>query len=214
MTTIVAASDTHGLHREVVLPEGDVLIHCGDMTMYGEKPIYLDTFKWLCEQTSKFKHVICILGNHDKYHQYWLDLVKTCDKTNFHYLENSGIELDGIKYYGCPNVSNLPRWAFNDTTDPTCWERIPDEVEVLISHSPPYRILDEVWQYGSKKLRLRVDELMNKNLKVNVFGHTHEDGGKKMTLTSPNIKREVLFVNAAICDIRYKATNPPMQFEV
>ena len=29
-------SDTHGLHRGVAVPRGDILIHCGDITNTGE----------------------------------------------------------------------------------------------------------------------------------------------------------------------------------
>ncbi len=32
---IVCISDTHSMHREIVVPDGDMLIHAGDLTMKG-----------------------------------------------------------------------------------------------------------------------------------------------------------------------------------
>lgn len=31
----VILSDSHGLHRSVRVPDGDILIHCGDLTGHG-----------------------------------------------------------------------------------------------------------------------------------------------------------------------------------
>lgn len=207
---IVAISDTHGLHRQLELPEADMLIHCGDITMRGEWNIYNDFLNWIQDQKVKYKHIIVICGNHDHFHQQFVSMLNS---TGVIYLENWSKVIEGIKFYGCPNVSNLQRWAFDDSRDPTCWERIPDDVEVLVCHSPPLNILDEVWHYGSKKLLDRVNILAEKQLKVMVFGHCHDDGGKQMIYTNKS-GRDVKFVNAASCDVNYKATNPPMLFEV
>jgi len=35
VTRIVAISDTHNQHDEIELPEGDILVHCGDFTNTG-----------------------------------------------------------------------------------------------------------------------------------------------------------------------------------
>lgn len=60
---IVCISDTHGMHRRLRIPPGDVLVHAGDITMGGEKAVMLDFDKWLGELPHKHKVVIC--GNHD-----------------------------------------------------------------------------------------------------------------------------------------------------
>lgn len=214
MLRIVALSDTHSLHRKVDLPEGDVLIHCGDWTYRGEEDIYLDAFEWLKEQSAKYKHIICIMGNHDFKHKYFVNLIANSGISNIHYLENSDITIDGIKFYGLPNVSNLHRWNFNDDKDFTCWARIPDDVEILISHTPPLHILDESEHYGSGALREHIDyRLLNNKLKVNVFGHCHKDAGRQVEVINDE-GRHVLFVNASICDIEYEATNKPMVIEI
>jgi len=211
---MVAISDTHELENEIDLPDGDILIHCGDWTYRGSEKAYLKAFNWFCEQSKRFKHTIFIMGNHDFSHNYFINLFKNANIPNIHYLENSSIEIEGMKFYGCPNVSGLPRWNFNDDKDFTCWSRIPDDVEILISHTPPLHILDESEHYGSAALREHIDyRLLNKNLKVNVFGHCHRDAGKQIEITNDD-GRNVLFVNASICDIEYKATNKPVVIEV
>jgi Icc-related predicted phosphoesterase len=59
----VAVSDTHGLHRKVTVPSGDVLLHTGDFTDVGQPEQVADFHKWLAEQPHAFK--IVIAGNHD-----------------------------------------------------------------------------------------------------------------------------------------------------
>jgi len=64
---VVAISDTHGLHRGVALPRGDILVHCGDFTNCGEPSQVRDLALWLLEQKEAcgFQHVVVIAGNHD-----------------------------------------------------------------------------------------------------------------------------------------------------
>lgn len=207
---VVAVSDTHELEQQLDLPEADMLIHCGDLTYKGSWSAYMKCLNWFQDQQKKFKHIICICGNHDFNHKEFASMLKDIGVI---YLENSGATIEGIRFYGCPNVSNLPKWNFNDDKDPTCWDRIPDDVEVLITHSPPIDFLDEIWHYGSSKLRKRVDDLMEKKLKVNVFGHCHADGGKQMILKNKE-GRDVRFVNCAICSVDYKAVNPPILIDI
>lgn len=62
------------------------------------------------------------------------DLLKNCL-----YLEDSGIELYGLKFYGTPWQPEFCRWAFNLPRGTAClekWNLIP-ECDVLITHTPP-----------------------------------------------------------------------------
>src|SRR5215207_816279 len=61
----VALSDTHGRHRSIRLPKGDVLLHAGDVSYYGKKEEVLDFLNWFSAQ--KFRYKIFIAGNHDFY---------------------------------------------------------------------------------------------------------------------------------------------------
>jgi len=60
---LVLISDTHGCHRRLTLPAGDVLIHAGDFTNMGHLPDAKDFNEWLGEQT--FTHKLCVFGNHE-----------------------------------------------------------------------------------------------------------------------------------------------------
>merc|ERR1711959_522536 len=60
---VVACSDTHGKHRDVTVPEGDVFIHAGDFTEFGKEEDVLDFNEWLGELPHKHKFVIN--GNHE-----------------------------------------------------------------------------------------------------------------------------------------------------
>jgi len=55
---VVLISDTHGAHRRVTLPPGDILIHAGDMTNVGELAQFCDFNEWVGEQPFKHKNVL------------------------------------------------------------------------------------------------------------------------------------------------------------
>lgn len=60
---VVMLSDTHGRHRKVDCPQGDVLIHAGDFTQYGRLEHAHDFNAWLAEQPHP--HKLVVLGNHE-----------------------------------------------------------------------------------------------------------------------------------------------------
>lgn len=63
---LVIISDTHGAHEQLTLPEGDILIHCGDHSAGRGSP--LETFdfeEWFRSQDYKYK--MYIAGNHDQF---------------------------------------------------------------------------------------------------------------------------------------------------
>lgn len=98
---IISISDSHTYHRQLEIPDGDVLIHAGDITFKGEIDVLIDFNNWLGEQKSKFSHILCIAGNHDIIYEtknaYARSLI-----TNGTYLQDSSIVIDGIKFYGSP----------------------------------------------------------------------------------------------------------------
>src|SRR5688500_16441231 len=98
---IVAVSDTHTFEDEIAIPDGDVLIHAGDATING-KPQEIAAFgKWLDSQPHRYK--IVVAGNHD-----WLfernpyQARYLIQFTGVHYLQDSLVELHGVRFYGSP----------------------------------------------------------------------------------------------------------------
>jgi len=60
---LVMISDTHGMHRELAVPDGDVLFHAGDFSNAGEEGQIEDLMAWM--GGLKHSHIVVIAGNHD-----------------------------------------------------------------------------------------------------------------------------------------------------
>lgn len=196
---IVAISDVHGLYENVHIPDGDVLVVAGDLTGYGTLDELYSFNNWI----GKFNHPtkLVIAGNHNKEFETQAVIARKI-LSNALYLEDNGIIIEGIKFYGSPWTPNYYNWAFmlparsKELTDK--WSKIPDDVNVLITHGPPQGILDKAYdesKTGDPTLRRRVEEL--KYLKAHIFGHIHEGYGQQPP-----------FYNVAICNIRYEPVNP------
>src|ERR1700738_3685124 len=62
---LVAISDTHNRAERVVIPDGDVLVHAGDLTMQGSRDELERAARWLGGMCGRFRAVVAIPGNHD-----------------------------------------------------------------------------------------------------------------------------------------------------
>lgn len=204
-------ADIHGHHREIDLPDADVLVIAGDLTMNGEEEVYRDFLKWCKEDCAQFKKILVIAGNHDFHNTI---LPELAEQHNVIYLENSGVEIDGIKFWGCPFTPNLPDWSYPEF--PKCYDSIPEDTRVLINHAPMKGVLDDmIWQYGSSLLRKKIFSLMEKKLTHLIHGHIHSDGGK-IKMFGNSYGDQFTVVNAAICDESdpYRPVNKPVMVEV
>lgn len=109
---IIAISDTHGKHRHLSVPEGDVLIHAGDISGSGRKDQVVDFMEWFTEQNHP--HKIFIAGNHDFFFERaGLEEICSIIPKSIIYLNDSGIEINGIKFWGSPITPWFNSWAFN-----------------------------------------------------------------------------------------------------
>ena len=190
---ILHLSDTHGAHRRLHnLPEADVVVHSGDFTMTGSEAEAIDFLNWFCDLP--YKHKIFICGNHDAC-LYGANIDGL--DSNVHDLCNSGIEIDGIKFYG------VPMFMEDCVTDRQAkfYENIPLDTGVLITHSPAYGILDfdDNINYGSEELLAKLPSL---NLKAHLFGHIHAQHGILE-------KNGIIFSNGAIMNGDYSNLQTP-----
>lgn len=187
---IVCISDTHAQHHLTVVPDGDILIHAGDITRHGSLEDVESFDQWLGTLPHRHKVVIC--GNHDFCFQK-RPAEARARITNAVYLEDSGCEIEGLTFYGSPWQPWFGGWAFNLPRGEELaakWAMIPVGVDVLITHGPPESILDLTRRgdsVGCRDLFLRVFEVKPR---LHVFGHIHEAAGQ---VTSPN----TIFVNAS-----------------
>lgn len=203
-------SDTHTKHNKLTnaLEEivADVIIYCGDMTSNGtmnEIRAFMEWFGGL----NQFTHKICIAGNHDFLFEDYNLMAREVIPTNVIYLEDEGCVIDNIKFYGTPAQPIFLNWAFNKTEHKLKlhWEAIPDDTDVLITHSPPYGVMD--WairnnvNVGSKSLYMEVFKRIRP--KIHCFGHIHYSYGTKVI-------DDIVFVNASNLDEGYRYTNPPI----
>jgi Icc-related predicted phosphoesterase len=198
------------MHEKLVLPQGDILIHAGDFTGRGKPWEVEEFFDWLDRQSKEFKHIIFIAGNHDMSFEYkhpWVvDMLKSLP-SNVHYLEDSEIVIDGIKFYGSPWQPEFFNWAFNLPRGKALaekWNMIPHDTDVLITHGPPMNILDytarDMWNVGCLHL---FDKVQQVKPKLHVFGHIHEGYGIKE-------QDGIIFVNASSATLKYESTNKPI----
>lgn len=222
MPKIIAISDSHELHSNIKLPDGDILIHCGDWTNQGTSHAIVKFLEWFKDQPHKQK--IFIAGNHEvsldnANKEFSLSLISKYITKDFQYLQNSSIVINGLKFYGSPATPYFYDWAFNfkrGTEIAKEWAKIPDDVNVLITHGPPHGTLDLVENNLSNKgrdLHQGCEELAKKiktltNLKAHVFGHLHTDGGKQTVINN------VVYANAAICTEQYKPLNSPIEINL
>lgn len=210
MIKLVCLSDTHSKHKQVIVPDGDILIHAGDLTPRGNYHEFISVGNWFQKMRERFKHVIFIAGNHDWAFQFNAPLMARTFFQGCHYLQDDAIELMGIKFYGSPRTPNFYNWAFMDEDEDLApyWSRIPDDTEVLITHGPPFSILDfEANQNrcGSRSLYECVKQLPK--LKHHIFGHIHESYGTEKI-------DDVTFYNVASLNGNYQYANAPQVIEI
>ena len=205
----VALSDTHCRHKEIRLPKGDVLLHAGDFTYKGHKAEALDFLKWFADQP--FKHKIFIAGNHEFYFEKAsAEEIKHLLPAGVVYLNDNGININGINIWGSPVTPWFHDWAFNRKRGAAInkhWKLIPPETDVLLTHGPPYGILDSVIndnQIGCRHLLQRVKIIKPK---VHVFGHIHESYGSV-------VEGGTKFINASIVNESFERANKPTLFEL
>ncbi len=183
-------------HKGLHLPEGDVLIHAGDITPLGTHNDLVKANRWL--ESLPYQHKFFVPGNHD-----WIFQRKPSRAREM--LTGSTLLLDeGATFhcagrewtiYGTPWTPPFYDWAFmaKERELVEKFKVIPD-VDILVTHGPPFGVLDD--NKGSRALS---DMLKDKHLKLHVFGHIHETHGVNG-----------ISVNAAICDDWNRVTYEPI----
>ena len=186
---IVQISDTHNKHNLLQgLPEGDVIIHCGDFSYYGTEEEVLDFLNWFIELP--YRHKIFVTGNHDVC--LWdADNIEDLPE-DVHFLQDRGCTIEGVNFFGI---------GYNHSVNV-----IPEGTDVLITHEPPYGIMDVTMEtnWGSAALLKKVMEIKPN---LHLFGHAHEGNGIQ-------VSREIKFSNGSVMNDRGDIIYSPAVFEI
>jgi hypothetical protein len=246
---IVFISDTHLAHippNRIDVPDGDVLVHCGDATFRGTADEIAVFGEWL-HYDLPHKRKVFVPGNHDLgFEDNWSQAVQLLPPT-VDCLNASGVVIDGVKFWGSPWQPEFCNWAFNLPRGPALrahWAKIPDDTDVLVTHSPPMGVLDRV--YRSQEIIDHTTRLYDPKApkpkrqfrrwrehvgcadmwqavqrvqpKIHAFGHIHCDVGvKHHTWKEGPAKQptnDTIFINAAICDDRYLPVHPAVVIDL
>jgi predicted phosphohydrolase len=176
---LVLVADTHLFHADLAtLPPGDVLIHAGDLLRGGSLDELRAAVPWL--HCQPYRHKIFIAGNHDWCFFRQPEQARAILGESIIYLQDSGVTIDNVRFWGSPWQPEYNDWAFNlPRGEPLAakWRLIPAGTDVLITHGPPWGIGDDSGmpeRQGCEELLATVRQLRPV---LHLFGHIHQDGG-------------------------------------
>lgn len=219
---IICISDTHEKHREIhdiiKNTQADIIIHAGDgsnsrVPALNNNPTR-DYLTWL-DSFEHIKHKIYVPGNHDT--AIAAGLVKKEEYPNINILINEEVSLYGLKFYGSPITPTFGEWAFMCKRGKIdkYWKQIPDDTDILITHGPPYSILDSSLDFNNYIEMVGCKNLLNRVLEkqplYHIFGHVHdEDKIYNHGIKTIGDKCKTTFINASLCNLKHQVVNKPI----
>lgn len=220
---LYAISDLHG-KLDFKVPSCDLLLVGGDVcpdfapgTSYGssmqEQWLHSKWLNWLDEQS--IGHTFATFGNHDFTR-------KKESPTQFkvdEFVEYTKIGMDrSLKIWFSPWSNTFGGWAWMADPDKlkVNYDLIPENVDIIVSHQPPYGFGDEVdGQYsfgdedrhvGSKELLKTLDRVKPK---VVICGHIHSGHGT-YTYTRPDGGATTIY-NVSLVNEQYQRVYEPTE---
>jgi Icc-related predicted phosphoesterase len=202
---VVCISDSHELHRELNVPDGDLLIHAGDFTFWNHTSKIRDFNEWLGELPHR--HNVVIPGNHDR--AFHTDPRLHTLITNGVLLINESVQVCGLNIWGSPVTCDDASHGHSKPEERAhLYARIPKDTDILITHGPPFGVLDREpgssERHGCTELRKAVVRVKPR---LHVFGHVHVGYG---TLATEHTQ----FVNAALMGWSGDLENRPIVLSI
>ncbi|KAH7910166.1 Metallo-dependent phosphatase [Hygrophoropsis aurantiaca] len=217
-TRFVCISDTHS--RIYSVPAGDVLLHAGDLSSWGQLNQLQPTVEWLKSLGHPVK--IMIAGNHDLcLDKEWgvpifgldPDIQRARDyvygqatkDAGLHYLEHEAFQFTSSgevwSVYGSPAAPVYVQGAFQYRTDEEAqaiYQKIPFHTDILVTHTPPFMTLDRTRRSQHPGCQVLASTLPRlHHCRLHVFGHIHEAHGAQIDVdTATGIYK--VSVNAAV----------------
>lgn len=205
-------SDTHTKHRELELPGGEILVHCGDFMSSGyEVSEVIEFLDWL--EYQDYDNKILIAGNHDRIFEDNPKAMKLIlsNYPNIKYLQDSSVTINKLKFYGTPWTPEFCGWGFaydNELEGGEIFSKIPEDTDIVISHGPSYGRLDVVEgrseHLGCQALHRAIERV---NPKIFACGHIHSGFG-----VLDGYGETTTFINASCLDEGYNKANDYVEF--
>jgi Icc-related predicted phosphoesterase len=208
MPRLVLISDSHGLHDQVRVPDGDVLVHAGDFTSSG-RPREVEEFAKFLRRLPH-THKIVIAGNHDFLFEREPERAEAMLVDSATYLRDSETTAAGLRFWGSPWQPWFHDWAFNLPRGAALaekWALVPAGIDVLVTHGPPHGVLDVVARGGLVGCEALREALPRIAPKLHLFGHIHEAYGVARV-------GDTWCVNASVCNLSYAPIQPPVVVDV
>ena len=213
---LVCVSDTHLAEDKLKVPDGDVLLHCGDIlmqsTLMSKEKVskgFRKFLSWIGNQPHK--HKIFILGNHDAaLMDLGHDYIKSKCPPGVVYLQNTDTTVCGLKIWGTPHsVGGSSNYAFQYKSANGLWDSLPSDTDIIMSHGPALCI-------GGDHLS-KTDEFIKKikrstDVKLHLCGHLHWAYGMQ-SIT----RQDGVLVPSIVCsslDGSYQLTNKPVVADI
>jgi len=204
---IVAIADTHGFHRQLAIPDGDILIHAGDLTDMGEIEQLADLAEYLDGLPHPFKVVVA--GNHD----FCLErdpeaarrILRHCT-----YLQDEAVVIECLTIHGSPWSPRYKEWALSLARGAPIkakWDLIPPMTDILVTHAAPRGIGDRVAdgsEVGCEDLLAAIDRVRPR---LHVYGHIHHSAGIYR-------RGQSVLINASVYDESYRPTRPAVIYDL
>ena len=220
---IVAISDLHGNLPTI---EEVAIIYCiaGDIMPLNIQSNDRKCRKWLKEEFIPWannlpcSHVVLIAGNHDFVFQRMekeaIDAIFEDSKVI--YLENSGVQLEGLNIFGTPWCHQFGHWAFmtDDDSLVELFNDIPENVDILLTHDAPYGTSDILFQNTAWNIGEHIgcvplrDAIIEKKPKIVLHGHLHSTNHKKEVLVESDV------YNVSLLDENYDLIYDPLILDV
>lgn len=217
---ITVISDTHTKHHQLTndLIGGDLIIHAGDISSRG----YFEEIKNFCDwydSLTQYDASVFIAGNHDwGFQDNKVQINGLVDSYEWiTYLEDSKLTFvnkeatESCTIWGSPWQPEFYNWAFNLPRNgwelQEKWMRIPFDTDILVTHGPPFGILD-VSSYGNVNAGCEVllEAVKIKKPKIHIFGHIHSSFGYQYIDGTH-------YINASMLDEKYSYSRKPLTFD-
>ena len=172
--TICATADLHGWLPPV--PPCDLLLIAGDICPPKDQRAWLDTTfrEWL--RRSPATHVVGTWGNNDVVAQRGDAPELPCT-----FLVDAVVSRAGLRIYGAPWTTGISyeRWALQEEDDllEGLDRRVPEKLDVLLTHIPPFGLLDRDKRGISNGSRALLAEIDRVRPAVTICGHVHASRG-------------------------------------